>query len=329
MSNEEQIIKTLEQFAAGNFTARANDPGRLGTAVDNLGASLERVVGDALEGQAKNCMSVIDVVAMMSRLSDGKSNMDERTLSMAAATEELATTNEQISGSSDEAVSLANEAVEAANSGSASVDSALELLRDMAEKARSAMAEVENLVEFSGEIGAIVVSIQRIAGQTNMLALNATIEAARAGDAGKGFAVVAGEVKGLSQQTAKAASEISQKISQLQGEIDKVVTLFSENVERAERGGSAAEDAGRSMSDVITAFNTVSEQVHHIKAAAADQSEASREIAQRTHEVSELVVHETEEINQAANQMRALENNVRAQFESLSSCKVSKAIPKV
>ncbi|GAV20528.1 methyl-accepting chemotaxis protein [Mariprofundus micogutta] len=326
MSNKDKVTSTLEQFAAGNFTARTGGQDAMGKAVDKLGLNLETMVEDLLEKQVGNCINIFEVVSTMSRMTDGMSNMDERTLSMAAATEELATTNEQIAGSSDEAVALASQAVEAANMGSASVESALSVLSEMAERARSAMSEVEKLVNFSSDIGTIVASIQRIAGQTNMLALNATIEAARAGDAGKGFAVVAGEVKALSQQTAKAASEISQKIGQLQGEIDSVVTLFSENVERAERGGSAAEDAGRSMQDVIVAFSTVSEQVHHIKMAASDQGEASREIAKRTHEVSELVSHESHEINHTSTQMRELEGGIRGQLDNLSKNQVSRGV---
>jgi len=326
MTNHEGIRPILEQFTAGDFTARMAGDDAMSTTVNALGETLERLVENLMENQVGNCISIFEVVTSMSRMSDGMSNMDERTLAMAAATEELATTNEQIAGSSDEAVALATYAVEAANGGAASVESALAVLGEMEEGARSAMGEVEALANFSGEIGAIVGSIQRIAGQTNMLALNATIEAARAGDAGRGFAVVAGEVKELSQQTAKAATEISMKIGQLQVEIDKVVTLFSENVERAERGGAAAEDAGRSMGDVITAFSTVSEQVQHIKMAASDQGEASREIAQRTHEVSELASRETHEINQTSRQMRALEGGVRGQLDSLSEQKVSKGV---
>ncbi len=326
MTNQEDIRSALEQFTAGDFTVRiAGDDAMVGV-VNQLGQTLELLVENLMENQVGNCISIFEVVTSMSRMSDGMSNMDERTLSMAAATEELATTNEQIAGSSDEAVALSTHAVEAANGGSASVESALAVLGEMEEGARSAMGEVEKLAKFSGDIGAIVQSIQRIAGQTNMLALNATIEAARAGDAGRGFAVVAGEVKELSQQTAKAAAEISQKIGQLQGEIDNVVTLFSENVERAERGGAAAEDAGRSMNDVITAFSSVSEQVHHIKMAASDQGEASREIAKRTHEVSDLVSHETHEINQTSHQMRELEGGVRQQLDRLSEQKVSNGV---
>jgi len=324
MSNEDKVTNTLEQLAVGNFAARVGGKDAMARAADNLGTWLEKLVDDLLKNQANNCMNVSEVLTTMSRMTDGMANMDERTLTMAAATEELSTSNEQISNSSEEAVNLSLQALEAANNGSASVENALAVLTEMENRARSAMGEVEKLVQFSGDIGAIVASIQRIAGQTNMLALNATIEAARAGDAGRGFAVVAGEVKALSQQTAKAASEISHKISQLQDEIDSVVTLFSENVERAERGGSAAEDAGRSMIDVMTAFNAVSEQVHHIKAVASDQGEASREIAKQTHEVSELVSHESNEINDVASQMRALEGGIKSQLDNLSKNKVSK-----
>ena len=77
-------------------------------------------------------------------------------------------------------------------------------------------AELTALLEELAQVGNVAAEIDKIAKQTNLLALNATIEAARAGDAGKGFAVVAGEVKALSNQTAKATAEVSQVVSDLQ-----------------------------------------------------------------------------------------------------------------
>src|SRR5260370_1234153 len=79
-----------------------------------------------------------------------------------------------------------------------------------------AQATIGKLSEAAGKVGAVTSLISEIASQTNLLALNATIEAARAGEARRGFAVVASDAKSLAEQTAKATSEISQQISEIQ-----------------------------------------------------------------------------------------------------------------
>src|SRR5262249_9143966 len=80
----------------------------------------------------------------------------------------------------------------------------------------------------ANRIGDVTKLITTIAEQTNLLALNATIEAARAGEAGKGFAVVAQEVKQLAAQTAKATSEISGQIAEMQSATQESVVAIKE-----------------------------------------------------------------------------------------------------
>lgn len=323
---DDTIKDTLEAFTDGNFKARASESAPMGGVVNRLGDTLERMVEEHMENQADNCMGVFGVASTMGRLSESMTQVDERMLSIAAATEETSVTNAQIVTAANEAVSLADHAMQTAHSGAASVDSALSLLAELVGRTRNAMKEIEQLAGFTTEIGAIVASIQRIAGQTNMLALNATIEAARAGEAGKGFAVVAGEVKALSQQTAKAASEISGKIDLLKNETNRLLQFFSENAQRAEQGGAAAEQAGQSVQSVISAFESVSEQVNQIRAAASDQGGASKEIAERTHEVSELISEANREIAHTVTQIRELERGIKDQLESLAQNQVSKGV---
>ena len=114
---------------------------------------------------------------------------------VAAATEEMAAASGEIAQRSDQSHHVASDAVT---------------------KVEASSQVISSLTEATGKIGKVVDLIGDIAAQTNLLALNATIEAARAGHAGRGFAVVAAEVKSLADQTAKATSEISTQIAQVQ-----------------------------------------------------------------------------------------------------------------
>jgi len=130
--------------------------------------------------------------------------------------------------------------------------------------ARQTMAQLSQAAQ---EIGGILNIIRAIAGQTNLLALNATIEAARAGEAGKGFAVVATEVKNLAGQSAKAADEISAKISAIQSVADQAIT---------------------GMDGVASTISTMQEINSSIAAAVEEQSSASREIARSISGVADI-----------------------------------------
>lgn len=105
----------------------------------------------------------------------------------------------------------------------------------------------------------IVSLIKEIAGRVNMLALNATIEAARAGEAGKGFAVVATEVKGLSDQTAKAANEIGREIAEVQ---------------------RASQSVATSIEDTLASVTQLDEYVSSVATAMVEQTSVTKEIAE-------------------------------------------------
>ncbi|MBO9576171.1 MAG: hypothetical protein J7494_10570 [Sphingobium sp.] len=89
--------------------------------------------------------------------------------------------------------------------------------QNVAQAAASSIATLSpGIQKLAHEIDAarsILQLVSEIANQSKLLALNAATEAARSGEAGRGFSVVAAEMKQMSTATARAAGEISAKLT--------------------------------------------------------------------------------------------------------------------
>ena len=153
------------------------------------------------------------------------------------------------------------------------------------------------LSDASKQIENIISEIEDIASQTNLLSLNAAIEAARAGEAGKGFAVVAGQIRSLSEQSAKAAVDTRQLI-------ESAIAVSNEGNEAAERVSTSiakvingmkeklseiAEEQAKAMEQAEAGINQISDVVQSNSANAEETSATSEELSAQAETMNELI----------------------------------------
>lgn len=180
-------------------------------------------LADMLSKASDESSRAVEHVAMtVQEVAEGANRQNTNMTELASNTENVANGMRKMVEHAKDASHLSEESQRQANQGGENA----RIVNERTEQLKKTVTEVtENinlLSEHSKDISQIIDLIKAISGQTNLLALNAAIEAARAGEAGRGFAVVAEEVRKLAEQTNEAADSVTNKILQVQQQVDTV-----------------------------------------------------------------------------------------------------------
>jgi len=170
---------------------------------------------------------------------------------------------------------------------------------------------MESIQSSSRKIGDIIGVIDSIAFQTNLLALNAAVEAARAGDQGRGFAVVAGEVRTLAQRSAGAAKEIK--------------SLITDSVGRVDQGARLADDAGKTMGEVVESVSRVSQIIGEMATATREQSTGIAQVNTAVGDLDKVTQHNASLAEQSTAASESLRHLAREMVDVVSVFRLAAA----
>ena len=163
---------------------------------------------------------------------------------------------------------------------------------------------MKGINDSSKKIADIISVIDGIAFQTNILALNAAVEAARAGEQGRGFAVVASEVRSLAGRSADAAKEIK--------------GLITASVERVEQGTRLVDQAGVTMTEVVSSIKRVTDIMGEISAASAEQSAGVAQVGEAITQMDQVTQQNAALVEESAAAAESLKGQAQQLVSAVS-----------
>ncbi|PTT92480.1 methyl-accepting chemotaxis protein [Pelomonas sp. HMWF004] len=294
-----QAVVIAAGVADGDLTqtitsTSSDEVGQLLSALGRMNASLVGIV-TTLKSSAD------EVLLGSGEIASGNLNLSIRTESQAsqlqeaaASMEELSTTVRQNADNARQANQLASGACEVAVRGGDVVG--------------QVVATMKGINDSSKQIADITSVIDGIAFQTNILALNAAVEAARAGEQGRGFAVVASEVRMLAQRSAAAAKEIK--------------SLIATSVERVHQGTNLVDQAGGTMSEVVSAIRHVAGIVGDISSASTGQNAGVARVCEAVTLMDQSTQQNAALVEQSAAAAESLKRQAQQLVQAVSAFKL-------
>ena len=261
------------------ISEKSDETGRLLLALNQMNYSLQNIVSNVRTGTD-------GIVSASSQIALGILDLSDRTEHQASSLEETASTMEELTSAVERNAENARQANQITESASNVALRAGDVMTRM-------IKTINTINESSRKVTEIISVIEGIAFQTNILALNAAVEAARAGEQGRGFAVVASEVRILAQRSSDAAKEIK--------------VLITNSVENVSIGVTLADEAGKTIKDVVGNVKQLSIVIAEVSSASAEQSIGLGQINQSISQMDNVTQQNAALVEQAAAASRSMQ----------------------
>ena len=272
-----------------------DEAAQLLTALAEMQTSLASVVASVRQGAESVSTASVEIA-------QGTHNLSARTESQASALEQTAASMEQLSATVKQNADSARQANQLAMDAS-------QVAVQGGQVVGQVVTTMKSINTSSRKIADIIQVIEGIAFQTNILALNAAGEAARAGEQGRGFAVVATEVRSLAGRSSEAAKEIK--------------TLIHASVEGVEQGTALVDQAGATMTEVVSSIQRVAELMGEISMASNEQSQGVAQVGEAVNQMDQVTQQNAALVEQMAAATAGLESQARDLVQTVEVFKLT------
>ncbi|WP_085724455.1 methyl-accepting chemotaxis protein [Pseudomonas sp. R37(2017)] len=305
MSPMNRIVNILEIMRTGDLSNRLNlerkdEFGAVETGFNDMMTELTSLVSQAQRSSVQVTTSVTEIAATSKQQQATATETAATTTEIGATSREIAATSRDLVRTMTEVSTAADQASVAAGSGQQGLARMEETMHSVMGAADLVNAKLAILNEKAGNINQVVVTIVKVADQTNLLSLNAAIEAEKAGEYGRGFAVVATEVRRLADQTAVATYDIEQMVREIQSAVSAGVMGMDKFSEEVRRGMSEVQQVGEQLSQIIHQVQALAPRVLMVNEGMQAQATGAEQINHALVQLGDASSQTVESLRQAS-----------------------------
>jgi methyl-accepting chemotaxis protein WspA len=301
----QRIVHALDRLRSGDLSMRLSldrkdEFGAIESGFNEMAEALANLVAQAQRSSVQVTTSVTEIAATSKQQQATATETAATTTEIGATSREIAATSRDLVRTMTEVTSAADQASSLAGSGQQGLARMEETMHQVMGAADLVNAKLGILNEKASNITQMVVTIVKVADQTNLLSLNAAIEAEKAGEYGRGFAVVATEVRRLADQTAVATYDIEQMVREIQSAVSAGVMGMDKFSEEVRRGMFEVQQVGEQLSQIIHQVQALAPRVLMVNEGMQAQATGAEQINQALAQLSDASTQTVESLRQAS-----------------------------
>jgi methyl-accepting chemotaxis protein WspA len=301
----QRIVQALDKLRSGDLSVRLSlerkdEFGAIESGFNEMAEALANLVAQAQRSSVQVTTSVTEIAATSKQQQATATETAATTTEIGATSREIAATSRDLVRTMTEVTSAADQASSLAGSGQQGLARMEETMHQVMGAADLVNAKLGILNEKASNITQMVVTIVKVADQTNLLSLNAAIEAEKAGEYGRGFAVVATEVRRLADQTAVATYDIEQMVREIQSAVSAGVMGMDKFSEEVRRGMFEVQQVGEQLSQIIHQVQVLAPRVLMVNEGMQAQATGAEQINQALAQLSDASTQTVESLRQAS-----------------------------
>ena len=240
-SKVDSLLVVVSKAASGDLTGQVtiggeDAIGQLGHGLATMFTNLRALLNNVQKAGIQVTTSATEIAASAKQQEATGIEQAQTSVEILSTTKEISANTAQLLKTMEDATSVADYTTSATADAQNNLKRMDSTMQHMVAATDSINAKLAALSEKASNINSVLVTITKVADQTNILSLNAAIEAEKAGEAGRGFSVVATEIRRLADQTSVSTWDIEQMLKEMQSAVSASVMgmdKFSEEIRRS------------------------------------------------------------------------------------------------